>query len=319
VLALFQTELLTPLTPLVTPLVLALLPAYAVAAYARTAARAIVGLATCLAGGLLLELAGPRSSRGLSETLPVAALVLVAWLSGRAVAARTRRLRELQRLERALLETGDARERLAVAEQRAHVARELHDIVAHSMTVICLQAAGAQRIWWQEPAQARDALAAVTGAARDALAHLRDALDLLDEDGPDTRIGLHDLEALARGARVAGLNVAVRVDGPPHALPGAVALVAFRIVQESLTNAIRHAAPTDVVVSLAYEADALAIDVRDAGRPPGIADAVVVAGSGNGLRGMRERVDSLAGAISFGPLPAGGFGVHACLPLEPRS
>jgi signal transduction histidine kinase len=319
VLAVLQTALLTPLPLLVTPLVLAVLPAYAIAAYGGGVGRSLAGLAICLAGGVLLELATPAASRDLPGIAPIAAIVLVAWGSGRAVAGRTSRMRELERLAGELLEARRAHERLAIAEQRAHVARELHDIVAHSMTVICLQAGAAQRVWWEQPEQALHALAAVGRAARETLAHVRDALDLLDPSDPPTRLGVDDMEALARSARAAGLTVSVRVDGPTRAVPGAVGLVAYRIVQEALTNAIRHAAPTDVAVRLAYEAGALAVEVRDVGRHAGATDAVAVSGSGNGLRGMRERVETLEGVVSFGPQPSGGFAVSARLPLELRT
>jgi signal transduction histidine kinase len=156
----------------------------------------------------------------------------------------------------------------------------------------------------------------VSSTARETLAHLRDPLDLLDPSEPSTWLGIEDIEALAHGARVAGLNVSVRVDGAARAIPGAVGLIAYRIVQEALTNAIRHAAPTDVTVSLAYEPRTLAVDVRDVGRHPGAHDAMAAHGSGNGLRGLRERVEITRGVVSFGALPAGGFAISARLPLE---
>jgi signal transduction histidine kinase len=147
VLAVFQSAFLTPLAPLVTPFLLAIVPPYAAGAYASRVGRSLVGLAICLAGGVALELAVPAAVRNARAIMPVSAVVLLAWASGRLVAARTSRMYELERLADALLEARRARERLAVAEQRAHVARELHDIVAHSMTVICLQAGAAQRVW----------------------------------------------------------------------------------------------------------------------------------------------------------------------------
>jgi signal transduction histidine kinase len=316
VLAIVETAFLTPLPPLVTPLALAVLPPYAIGAHAGRIERSLLGLATCVTGGLAIEFVAPAASREPGSILPGAVVVGLAWVSGRFVAARTARMQELERLADALVEATRARERLAIAEQRAHVARELHDLVAHSMTVICLQAGAAQRVWDSHPGQAQHALAVVGSTARETLAQLRDALDLLDPNEPPAWLRVEDMEALALGARAAGLNVSVRVDGPPRALPGAVGLVAYRIVQEALTNAIRHAAPTDVAVCLAYESRALAVHVRDFGRRPGTRDAVTVSGTGNGLRGMRERVEILDGVMSFGALPAGGFAIAARLPLE---
>jgi signal transduction histidine kinase len=315
-LATAQTALLTPLPLLVTPLSLALLPPYAVAASGGRLGRSLAGLAVCLSGGLLLEVVTPSVHRDSSRIVPPLVIVALSFAAGRVVAGRARRAAELELLARRLAELGPTRERLAVAEQRAHVARELHDVVAHTMTVVCLQAGAARRLWWDRPEEAQRALGAAARAARETLAHLRDGLDLLDPSDPPTWLGLEEMEALAQGARVAGLNVEIRVEGLTRAVPGRVGLVAYRIVQEALTNAIRYAAPTDVAVHLSYERNALAVDVRDAGRRPGSARVVTLAGSGQGLRGMRERVESCAGAVSFGPLPVGGFAVSARLPLE---
>jgi signal transduction histidine kinase len=313
--ATLQTGLLTPLPRLVTPLALAVLPAYAVAAHSG-ARRACAGLALCLAGVPVIELATPSAQRDGAGVIPALAIVIVAWIAGRAVAAQSRRVAELEALDRRLAAARLARERLAVAEQRAHVARELHDVVAHSMTVVCLQAGAAQRLWVDRPEAAREALAAVGATARETLAHLRDTLGLLDPGPPEGPTPMRDLEALAARARSAGLAVTIEIDGRSRALPGDVGLVAYRVVQEALTNAIRHAAPTAVTVRVAYEADALAVDVRDEGRSAGLPGQMTVSGTGNGLRGMLERVERCAGVLSFGPLPSGGFAVTARLPIE---
>jgi signal transduction histidine kinase len=313
--AMLQTDLLTPLPRLVTPLSLAVIPAYAVAARGTTR-RACAGLAVCLAGVPAIELATPAAQRDGSAVVPAFAIVLVSWLAGRAVAAQGRRVGELEAVDRRLASTRLARERLAVAEQRAHVARELHDVVAHSMTVICLQAGAAQRLWFDRPTEGRKALAAVGVTARETLAHLRDTLALLDHGASDRTEPRRDLEALISRARSAGLDVTIQIDGCSRALPGGVGLVAYRLVQEALTNAIRHAAPTAVTVRLAYEVDVLTVDVRDEGRQASLPGAVAVPGSGNGLRGMLERVERCSGVLSFGPLPSGGFAVSARLPIE---
>jgi signal transduction histidine kinase len=169
-LAVLQTALLTPLPRLVTPLALAVIPAYAVAAHA-SARRAWAGLALCIAGVPAIELATPAGQRDGGGVVPALAIVLVAWIAGRAAAAHCSRVAELERLGIRLEETQLARERLVVAEQRAHVARELHDVVAHSMTVICVQAGAAQRLWVERPEAASAALAAVGATARETLTH----------------------------------------------------------------------------------------------------------------------------------------------------
>jgi signal transduction histidine kinase len=313
--ATLQTALLTPLPRLVTPLALAVLPAYAIAAYSA-ARRAYAGLALCLAGVTAIELATPTAQRDGAGLAAGLAIVLIAWIAGRAVAAQSRRERQLDAIDGRLAAARLARERLAVAEQRAHIARELHDVVAHSMTVICLQAGAAQRRWADSPRDARDALAAVGATARETLAHLRDTLGLLDPAATDGPVALHDLEMLASHARVAGLAITIEIHGHARALPGGVGLVAYRVIQEALTNAIRHAAPTTVTVRLVYETDTLAVVVRDEGRRVGPPRQASVAGSGNGLRGMLERVERCAGVLSFGSLPSGGFAVSARLPIE---
>jgi signal transduction histidine kinase len=313
--ALLQTHLLTPLPRLVTPLALAVLPAYAVAAHGSVR-RACTGLALCLAGVPAIELATPAAQRDGAGVVPALTIVVLAWIAGCAAAAQSRRVGELEAVDQRLAAARLVRERLAVAEQRAHVARELHDVVAHSMTVICLQAGAAQRLWTARPEDAGAALTAVGVTARETLAHLRDTLGLLDPGAAGGPVPMPDLEGLASRARSAGVDVTIKVDGHARALPGSVGLVAYRIVQEALTNAMRHAAPTAVTVRLAYETDALKVDVRDEGRRAGLPGEVAVPGSGNGLRGMLERVERCAGVLSFGPLPAGGFAVSARLPVE---
>jgi signal transduction histidine kinase len=129
---------------------------------------------------------------------------------------------------------------------------------------------------------------------------------------------MYDLDALIEGARNSGLSVTIEIDGRSRALPSGIGLVAYRIIQEALTNAIRHAAPTTVTVRIAYEVAALALDVRDEGRQ-GVVPLQVIRGSGSGLRGMRERVERCAGALTFGPLPSGGYAVTARLPIETAS
>jgi signal transduction histidine kinase len=169
----------------------------------------------------------------------------------------------------------------------------------------------------EQPEQAAQALEAIKHASKDGLRELRGILNVLRQaDEPDTTApapGLDQLPALVEGTTRAGLATTVCVQGDPRPLPPTVDLAAYRIVQESLTNALRYAGPTAATVSLAYTADQLEIEVLDGGR--GVSGAAPQ-GSGHGIPGMRERVAAVGGDLEAGPGPAGGFRVHASLPIS---
>jgi signal transduction histidine kinase len=206
----------------------------------------------------------------------------------------------------------------AVGEEQARIARELHDVIAHSVSTIVVQAAAADDVFDSRPDQARAALRSIERAGRDALAELRRLLGAVrpgvgdEPSGPQP--GLDRLDELAEPLRAGGLRVLVRREGPAVPLPAGVDLSAYRIVQEALTNTVRHARATRAEVTVRYAADAVELDVRDDGRgsPTGSAN-----GGGQGLAGMRERASLLGGTLDAGPLPGGGYRVHARLPLEP--
>jgi signal transduction histidine kinase len=313
-LALVESAFLTPLPTLVTSLALVLLPAFAVA-FVPSLRDALAGAVLCLVGGGLLELVTPAGDRDLSRLLPGVALMALAWTAGRVAQARQARVRELEEIEERLQAARAGRERQAIAEERGHIARELHDVVGHALTVICLQAGAARRVWPDDPVMGARALADLGSIARETLVQLRSSLALIDPDAPDTRLGLADLESLADGARAAGLRVSVDVVGVIRALPSRHGLVAYRVIQESLTNTARHAGPTDVHVRLAYEPEAVEVEVIDRGRANDRSPALA-SGGGNGLRGMRERVESCAGVLAYGPMAAGGYAVRARLPVS---
>jgi signal transduction histidine kinase len=212
----------------------------------------------------------------------------------------------------------DEAARRAVGEEQARIARELHDVIAHSVSMIVVQAAAADNVFDSRPDQARAALRSIERAGRDALGELRRLLSAVrpgvepEPTGPQP--GLDRLDELAEPLRAGGLRVVVRREGPATQLPAGVDLSAYRIVQEALTNTVRHARATRAEVTVRYGSDAVEVDVRDDGRAsPGSA----ANGGGHGLAGMRERASLLGGTLEAGPLPGGGYRVHARLPLEP--
>jgi signal transduction histidine kinase len=206
----------------------------------------------------------------------------------------------------------------AVTAERLRIARELHDMIAHSIGVIAIQAAVGRRVMDTRPAEARNALDTIEATSRQTLAELRRVLGGLrrteTDPGPDSRPldpapTLADVDRIAAAARNAGIRVDVRWRGRRRPLPAHVDLSAFRIVQEALTNVLRHAGARECRVTVDHRDDELAIEVVDDGRHGG------VAGTGYGIVGMRERVGLLHGEFSAGPRPEGGFRVAARLPL----
>lgn len=238
-------------------------------------------------------------------------VLLLGWLVGRWVGSRRaaagleRRARVLEE-ERRLAET-------AVQEERARIARELHDVVAHSVSVVAVQAGAAQAVLDSDPDRAREPLGAIETSARDALAEMRRLLGVLrtaeEEPSLTPRPGLADLPAVAARVTAAGLPVELVVHGEPAPLPAGVDLAALRIVQEALTNSLRHAHASRVRVSVTHRPADVELTVADdgGGGPTGRA-------GGHGIVGMRERVALYGGELSVGPGEGGGYVVHAVLP-----
>jgi signal transduction histidine kinase len=244
-----------------------------------------------------------------------------AWaLTEVAMAGRQRRLAaERTRAEEARRRAG---------EERMRIARELHDVLAHNISLINVQAGVALHLMDEQPGQSRTALQAIKQASNDALGELRSVLDILrqgDEAEPRSPAsGLAQLDSLVAGAEATGLEVRTRVEGAPRPLPAGTDLAAFRIVQESLTNVTRHAGPAaSATVLVRYGREGLTVQVDDNGK--GVASASGRQATdpdrqdrrlgGNGIRGMRERVAALGGELAAGPRPGGGFRVLARLPL----
>ncbi len=209
----------------------------------------------------------------------------------------------------------EARAREAVGEERARLARELHDSVGHALNVVVLHAGAAQRVIEKKPDLAREALASIETAGRQALGDIERMLGILrapdEEVSRDVTPGMSQLETLCRQVREAGLPIDLTIEGEARPLPASLDLTAYRIVQEALTNTLKHAGKTRAAVRVRYEESALAIEVLDGGR--GVTPAT--AGGGRGLLGMRERVATFRGELEAGPRAEGGFGVRARLPL----
>jgi signal transduction histidine kinase len=210
--------------------------------------------------------------------------------------------------------------RRAVADEQARLARELHDVIAHSVAVIVVQAGAADDVFDARPDEARAALRSIADTGRDALRELRRLLGAVRPEGTTgptaPQPGLEQLDQLAEPLRAAGLTVVVTREGAPADLPAGVDVSAYRIVQEALTNTLRHARASVAEVTCRYRSDALEIEVVDDGRG---ADARSGGDQGFGLVGMRERAALLGGSLDAGPTAHGGYRVHALLPLDSAS
>ena len=281
------------------------------------------GLAVAL-GALLLSLvayacgavASPLTGGGWSEHAVIAVLLVAVWGAGRSLRLRRAYLDELKdrasRLERAYA----ADTRAARAEERSRIARELHDVVAHHVSVMTVQAAAARRVLAADPDLAREALSAIEHTGRMAMTEMRNIVGVLRTDaraelGPQP--GMRDLPALVEQMREAGLATSLSVEGEPGAVPAGVDLAAYRLVQEGLTNSLRHAgAGASAVVTVRHEPRELDVRVEDDGRGPASADGQ----PGHGLVGIRERVALYGGVLSIGPRSGGGFEVRARFPLK---
>jgi signal transduction histidine kinase len=245
-----------------------------------------------------------------------AAVGVAAWLLVFAVVVELAKTRRERAAEFRRTRAEEARRR--AGEQRMAIARELHDVLAHHMSLISVQAGVALHLLDEQPEQARTALTAIRQASKESLGELRSVLELLrhgEEGAPRAPApGLEALDELVARTSAAGLPVTVEVTGTPRPLPAAVGLAAYRIVQEALTNVTRHAGrPATATVRLRYGPDELAVEVTDDG--PGAEDT---SGTGSGLLGMAERAAALGGHLEAGPRPDGGFRVAARLPVRER-
>lgn len=251
---------------------------------------------------------------------------LLAWVLGDSIRTRRAYLAQLEERAARLEKEREAQAKVAVAAERARIARELHDVVAHNVSVMVVQADGAAYVLDAAPDQARKALETISGTGRQALAEMRRLLGVLrtgehEESGeyvpqPD----VEQLDELIEQVRSAGLPVDFKVEGTPRPLPSGVELTAYRIVQEALTNTRKHGGPnTGASVRLVYFDDGLGLLVEDDGKgaPHELYEEGGADGKGHGLIGMRERIGMVGGTLDAGPRPGGGFRISALLPLKP--
>ena len=287
---------------------------FAVSVYGNTRARLWVAgaaIALILAAVVLLLIGDFTTSR---IVIPVGGLSLVAWVIGDYIRGRHDFLTELITRHR---NESEALRRQAVDEERLRIARELHDVVAHNVSVMAIQA-GASRVAVNADGDNRKALQSIETTARDTLAELNRLLGVLRKEPGQLEMSpqpdLDQLDALLKTARDAGLEVDLKVTGDPRPLPAALGLTAYRIVQEAITNALRHAHASTLEVRVNYLPDALELTVRDNGE--GVSEEAVKASTGHGLIGMRERVAMFGGTLEAGSTDLGGFIVRSRLPLS---
>ena len=286
---------------------------YTVAAWAPRRDR-LIGAAALATGLIIVAVVGIPGSSNVDAAFNFA-IFTAAYLFGSTM--RNRRLYGEQLEQRAaqLEKDRDEEARRAVAEERLRIAQELHDVVAHSMGVIAVQAGVGAHVIDTDPAEAKKSLEAISQTSRTTLTEIRRLLGVLrDDDGASytPAPGLADLDRLVRDVENAGVEVEVKREGAQTELPPGVDFTAYRIVQEALTNVLKHAGPARATVTIAYEPGAVSLDVVDDGR--GVNGRTVP--GGHGLVGMRERVAVYGGSFAAGPRTGGGFGVSVHLPYE---
>jgi signal transduction histidine kinase len=285
--------------------------------------RAVVGMVAVIAVIVVIGLSDAPAIDTVG-TFAVLAQSAAAWAIG--IAFRNRRVAATAMIREADERAEAERERAArlLAEERLRIAQELHDVVAHSMSVIAVQAGAGAHVLERRPEQALVALEAISATSRGTLSEMRRLLGALrDSDGARPALpepGIGDLANLVDEVRAAGVPVTLRVDGTPDCVHAGVGLAAYRVVQEALTNVIKHAnAPSRVDVTVRHMPGSLTVEVLDDGRGgAGPGDSRPADGSGHGLVGMRERVALWAGELSVGPVPSGGFRVEATFPQGDR-
>lgn len=270
--------------------------------------RALVGLAAVLALGVTWIAFDPVTTSWQQDLQGSAWLFpwVIAWLLGAYL--RTRRL-----YVQGLVREREERALAAVADERNRIARELHDVIGHSVSVMTVQASAVRRLMRADQARERAALETVESTGRQALAEMRRMVGVLRDGGEAPNLApppsLDQLDRLAADFRQAGLVVDVERDGEPVPLAPGLDLTAYRLIQEGLTNTLRHAQASRAAIRIAYREDVLLVSVCDDGRGPGQAEP------GNGLRGMRERVAVYGGTLTTGAGAAGGYELRAELPL----
>jgi signal transduction histidine kinase len=293
------------------PFLFFLIAIYSVAAH-EGRGRAVMGAVVAAAAVLVNDLSVLRAAM-VPDDVYAWLLYALAWLAGRLLRRRKGALTVLASRTAQLEREQDEATRVAVAEEHSRIARELHDVIAHSLAMITIQAAAERRVLDPTMARTREVLGDIEHAARQALTELRHLLGVLrhgDEVPPlEPSAGVDRVPDLVAELRHAGLTVDLHIDGDPVCLPPGVDLTAYRIVQEGLTNVVKHAATPRALVGVTYGAHYIDLEVVDGGRGPGSGGT-----GGHGLIGMRERVALFGGTFEAASVPGGGFRLHARLP-----
>jgi signal transduction histidine kinase len=252
---------------------------------------------------------------------PIAIFGIAPWLAGRTMRNQTLLARELAEKAELAEHAREQEERRAIVSERSRIARELHDVLAHNLSVMVVQAGGARRIVDKRPDQATQVADLIERTGREALAELRHLFGPVRHgDGEDLQgpVGIDRVEELAARARAAGLSVHVHVEGDRVRLPTGVDLTAYRVVQEALTNTLKHGGRAQASVTVSYEPNEIVLSIEDDGvRTDGSRDELGDLGGGHGLVGMREREELYGGLLQAGSRPDGGFAVRVRLPTRP--
>ncbi|HWG23728.1 sensor histidine kinase [Actinospica sp.] len=297
---------------------------YSLAAY-RPRKHSLIGLTVCLFGaGVAIARIHPTGEHASASIAlwgfayaVLASPMVIAWVAGDSMQYRRSYYVELEEKALRLERERDQQAQIAAATERARIARELHDVVAHNVSVMVVQAEGAAYAMDSAPENTRKALGAIADTGRSALVEMRRLLGVLRAQDVEAerapQPGIDQLEDLLEQVRTTGVTVEFKIEGVPVELPQGVALAAYRIVQESLTNARKHGGPSvSACVGMHYNDQELRLRVQDNGRGA----KAPTDGQGNGLAGMRERVALFGGQLNAGPLVEGGFQVEAVLPYE---
>ncbi len=293
-----------------------LIALYSVGRYVTDDRRSYMGVSGAIAVVMIANLIDGEPAADIAFAFLV---LFVVWYIGRRIRIRGEHLTLLKERAAQLEREQAAEARRAVAEERTRIARELHDVVAHRVSLMTVQAGAAKTVAADDPEGALQAMEAVEQAGRQALDELRHLLGVLrpeaDVDGLGPQPGLADVPQLVEQLGEAGLDVSLTMDDVQTDLPARVSLSAYRIVQEALTNVLKHAGPgARTEVKLGTDNHGLAIEVLDTGH-----GATILPGSGHGIVGMRERALLLGGSLDAGPRPGGGFQVVAHLPIGEES
>lgn len=290
---------------------------YSVAAWGSPRVR-LPGIA-CLVGAQVTMTLRIAEMQSTGEILFGAFVTVGTWFVGELSGSRQRRVDQFAAHAHRIEAERSRWKRAAIAEERGRIARELHDVIAHSVSLMGVQAGAARSQLDNDPERARHALRAIEATARESVVELRRLLGILRERGGEAGLepqpGMAEIEALVEQLRSTGLPLELTVEGQARAVPPGVALSAYRIVQEALTNAVKHAGGAPAVVRLVYTEEALELDIADEGDRAGVGND----GRGHGLIGMQERTALYGGTLEAGPRPEGGFAVRARLPIEKDS